>query len=60
MNTDSLICEWSSDTEEVYYPDGLLNGGKLLKKKSNRTPNLVVAFDVDGKRHKYWLVLLDH
>lgn len=51
-----------SDTEEVYYPDGLLNGGgKLLKKKvkPNTTENLVVAFDVDGKRHKYWLVLLD-
>lgn len=51
-----------SDTEEVYYPDGLLNGGgTLLKKKvkPNTTENLVVAFDVDGKRHKYWLVLLD-
>ncbi|MBS1953511.1 MAG: hypothetical protein JST89_04975 [Cyanobacteria bacterium SZAS-4] len=51
-----------SDTEEVYYPDGLLNGGgTLLKKKvkPNTTENLVVAFDVDGKQHKYWLVLLD-
>ncbi|CAN5385109.1 hypothetical protein BH10CYA1_BH10CYA1_52310 [soil metagenome] len=51
-----------SDTEEVYYPDGLLNGGgNFVKKKvkPNTTENAVVAFSVDGKRHKYWLVLLD-
>ena len=51
-----------SDTEEVYYPDVLLNGGGTLlrkKVKPNTTENLVVAFDVDGKQHKYWLVLLD-
>jgi len=51
-----------SDTAEVYYPDGLLNGGgNFVKKKvkPNTTENAVVAFNVDGKRHKYWLVLLD-
>ncbi len=51
-----------SDRDEVYYPDPLHNGGANFvtkKVKPNTSENAVVAFNVDGKRHKYWLVLLD-
>lgn len=51
-----------SDRDEVYYPDPLHNGGPNFvtkKVKPNTTETAVVAFNVDGKRHKYWLVLLD-
>jgi hypothetical protein len=51
-----------SDRDEVYYPDPLHNGGTSFvtkKVKPNTSENAVVAFNVDGKRHKYWLVLLD-
>lgn len=51
-----------SDREQVYYPDGLLNGGGTFVKKKvkpNSSETAVVAFSVAGKRHKYWLVLLD-
>lgn len=51
-----------SDRDEVYYPDPLHNGGTSFvtkKVKPNSSGNAVVAFNVDGKRHKYWLVLLD-
>ncbi len=50
-----------SDREQMYYPSPINGIGALAKKrvKPNGSENGVIAFSVDGKRHKYWLVLLD-
>jgi hypothetical protein len=50
-----------SDQDEMYYPSPMNGFGDIVKKKvkPNRSETGMVAFSVDGKRHKYWLVLLD-
>jgi len=50
-----------SDHNQRYYPSFLSNVQALTKMKvePNQSATGEIAFSVDGKKHKYWLVLLD-
>jgi hypothetical protein len=50
-----------SDNGERYYPDMFLNAPAELAKRCqpNSTLSGLVNFNVDGKKHKYWLQIFD-
>ncbi|HEY9679710.1 MAG TPA: DUF4352 domain-containing protein [Drouetiella sp.] len=52
-----------SDRGEYYYPNPFANNVNSLFKnrvKPDSSGSAIVVYDVAGKQHKYWLVLMDH